>query len=440
MGTVSKKKSQDNKLRVGNQQDVELEEKIKALKESVYEFYCLKREECQKQYDLAESPDIGEIYDVIGDEKIKEMLFSKVAVMVITANKYEKNVLHTNISMVTGQRLKRMKIKLWPQDENSSETYAYYFQWRNYDILHIEAQTTGSYTIGGAADIVRYALENPYIYPSVIISLGICFGIDEDKQTMGDTIISEKMYPYFMAAKINEKGLFVSDDNRFRINSQLYSKIKSEAIDLNIFHGLGFDSYFGNYITGEAVVSNMVMRDLFVDVTTQAVLAGDMEGYGLFKECFCRSHKMPCLTIKSICDWGAVKNLAERDLFQQICEDSCVISDDELNSIKDRLQAYASYNAYQVLDKLLEKGLFTMSVFRIVEEKIKGCDENERIVHKEQIQKITDSAIQSVVGKRLSTSQFVEAIIENLVGEGVLVPKEKDAAGYGCFWTLNGGY
>jgi len=56
----------------------------------------------------------------------------------------------------------------------------------------------------------------------------------------------------------------------------------------------------GNFITGDAVVSNQEFRDFFVDVTTQQVKAGEMEAYGMYKECsFIRT---PCLTIKLICD------------------------------------------------------------------------------------------------------------------------------------------
>lgn len=33
-----------------------------------------------------------------------------------------------------------------------------------------------------------------------------------------------------------------------------------------------------------------------------------MEGYGLFKECSTIPNLVPCLIVKSICDWRAMKN------------------------------------------------------------------------------------------------------------------------------------
>lgn len=431
MESTNEKKAQQNDETL---KETIAEGKIDALKKLVYGFYYEKKGECQRQYSLAESRDIGEIYEAIHDDKTVEMLFSRISIIVITANKYEKNVLHVNVSAKTKQRIKRINIKLWPQDKNSSETYAYYFRWYNYDVLHIEAQTTGSYTIGGAADIVRYVLENPHLYPSVVVSLGICFGIDEDNQTMGDTIISEKVYPYFMAAKINEAGLFVSDDNMFRINSQLHSKINTEIIDLNFLNGLGFNAYFGNYITGEAVVSNMAMRDCFASTTTQTVLAGDMEGYGLFKECFSGRHKIPCLTIKSICDWGASKNLSEKDLFQQVCGDT--ISDEELNSIKDRLQAYASYNAYRVLDILLEHQIFESSIYnRVVQEIKRKQGERNKIIYVSRVRTIIKKATQDALGNGSPSHDFILTVLKCLENDGIL-----KADGHNSYLIIDGGH
>ena len=61
-----------------------------------------------------------------------------------------------------------------------------------------------------------------------------------------------------------------------------------------------FKVSFGNIITGEAVVNNQkeklkaIERAYGCDIT-----AGEMEGYGLAKECIYYSH-IPCLIIKAI--------------------------------------------------------------------------------------------------------------------------------------------
>ena len=80
--------------------------------------------------------------------------------------------------------------------------------------------------MGGSADLVRYILNSNYCYPSAIISYGICFGNDYNVQKIGDTIIVDKLYPYFMSAKVEEKFFFVKDSNIFNIDPELETRIK----------------------------------------------------------------------------------------------------------------------------------------------------------------------------------------------------------------------
>lgn len=380
--------------------------------ERVYRSYYSNREQCKQQYEMAESEDLGKIYNTLRDERAMQQIFSKISVVILTANKYEKNVLHANVVDREKQKIQRMLIELFPQRNKNQKTYAYYFNFQGYDILHIESQVTGSYTIGGSADLVRYVLDNHYLYPTIIISLGICFGIHDEKQFLGDTIISQKVYPYFMGAKYNEEGYFVSDDNMFRIRQELYSKMKSEIIDLNVLNGLGFHAYLGNYMTGEAVISKRNIRDLFAKkVTNQTVDAGDMEGYGLFKECY--GAVMPCLIVKSICDWGVQKNINAPDIFKDICGEECLT---ELTSVKDRLQAYASYNAFCVLAKLLEKRIFESSIYIRLKDKIRS-DKHEHVIYYARIKK---DYLKNIFLDSLVSEEFVLMCCQNMVEEGVL--------------------
>ncbi len=66
-------------------------------------------------------------------------------------------------------------------------------------------------------------------------------------------------------------------------------------INNNKFNKMPFSVKFKNYITGEAVVSSSEWRKKIVDTTTQEIYAGDMEGYGLFKECNNTGYEIPCL-------------------------------------------------------------------------------------------------------------------------------------------------
>ena len=311
---------------------------------------------CNNHYNIAESRKIGEVYETIEDQAVIKELLSDVTVVVLTANKYEKNILHHNICYTKnhGEKIKRMSITLYPECELKISTYGYLFKWNNYTILHIEAQTTGSYTIGGSADITRFVINNPLISPRVIVSLGICFGTDEQKHNLGDTIISEKVYPCFIGAKINESGLSVKDDNMFSINPKLRMSIRS-ACDKNIFNkDTEGKVYLGNYITGEAVVSSIEVRNLFANTTTQEIVAGEMEGYGLFKECSTIPNSVPCLIVKSICDWGAMKNFDPKPILDKMPTIRETLAEETSETIKSKVQAYAAFQAYKTMDILLK--------------------------------------------------------------------------------------
>lgn len=404
------------------------------LKRDIYEFYLSKKELCDKRYNMAESESLGTIYKTIEDEEEIRIIYTKISMVILTANKYEKNVLHAAWNSETNKEIQRISIHLFPQRDKQEITYAYYFCWHNQDILHIESMVTGSYTIGGSADIIRYVTENTYLQPTTIISLGVCFGVDEKEQTLGDTIISEKVYPYFMAAKYNERNYLVSDNNMFSLHNSLHSKIKSEILDLNIFNGLEFEVSLGNYITGEAVISNKMIRDQFAGITTQKILAGDMEGYGLFKECCGRDYVIPCVIIKSICDWAVLKNLYDLPLFQRICGEKFDIDSKEVKTMKERLQAYASYNAYCVLERMLKQGIFKFPIYKRFEEKIKETP-NEKIIHIERIRKILKPIAKDSFAIRL-TNTNVLYLCKVLVRERIL--SEIENVNKSKTWKING--
>lgn len=395
------------------------------VKESVCSFYINNKSKCDINYANATSKNIGKIYEDIVDTNVIISLFVQTSFVVITANKFEKNILHHNIFKKENRKIKKISINLFPQRETKQETYAYCFNWNGYTVLHIEAQNTGSYTIGGSADIVRYVLDNKYIVPIGIISFGICFGADENNSCLGDVIISKKVYPYFIGSKIQENGYFVNDDNVFSIVSDLSAKIKF-IIDKNAFSELENTVYFGNYITGEAVVSQRKARDQFVKQTTQKIIAGEMEGYGLFKESRGTYYSIPCVIIKSICDWAVMKNFKTKDIFEKLISENSniTVSEDEQKTLKDRIQAYSANQAFEVLNILLNNKIFEDSIFSkiiLYIEEYRG-----HAIYAKQIK----NAIQEIVENSMSgifiTNKYVIAVIKGLLDRGLLVNDASD--------------
>lgn len=405
------------------------------LAKSICEFYITNRDVCTQQYNMAESPEINSLYETIEDKRKINLLFSKVSAVILTANKYEKNILHTNLYHATNQKIQRIEINLLPRREFPQTTYAYYFNWHNYNILHIEAQHIGSYTIGGSADLVRYVRENPFLYPTTIISLGICFGTQEKKQSLGDTIISEKIYPYFIGAKWGENSFYVTDDNMFRINHRLRTKIKTEVLDLNLLNNAGFKTYLGNFVTGEAVISNKEVRDRFVGITREPISGGEMEGYGLFKECCGGDNIIPCILIKAICDWGVLKNLTDIPSIQNFLSENGIIDNEELVTIKDRIQSCAAYNAYRVLDVLLKNCIFYKSIYDQVKPKI--AKKYERVVQEWRVKKYAEEIINEIIGDLPLSDRFITAMCDAMAEDGFLSSFDDATNNASNVWRIN---
>lgn len=348
----------------------------KAIRKKVFDFYVTHKELCDHNYELAEDKCIDELYEDVADECTKKILLAKTSIIILTANKYERNILHKKYHEMKSEKICRMDIELSTACQRFKRLYAYWFKWENYSILHIHTNVTGSNTIGGSSDVMRWVLSNPYLFPRIVISFGICFGTKESNSELGDVIISRKIYPYFVGVKVDGQNFNVVDDNSFAVNDVLFNKI-TNLVNNNKFNDLDFKVNFKNYITGEAVVSSASFRKKIIDITTQEVFAGDMESYGLFKECISYPYNIPCIVIKSICDWGIEKNFDPKDIkilseFKETLSDYFAknVSDKELkekiSSLKDRIQAYSAGCAFDVLNVFIRNKVMDISVLEII--------------------------------------------------------------------------
>lgn len=310
------------------------------VKKSLMRFYRKHKTECEKLYVEATSKEKLDIYEELENIHLLNQFFIKTDIVILTANVFEKNILHLKAVGKKEQKISHFVVNSLNNPRRPLNINIYFFDMGDFHILHMEARQTGSYSMGGSADLIRYILNHDYCYPSAVISYGICFGNDYLSQEIGDTIIAKKLYPYFMSAKVKEKSFFVEDSNIFDIDPQTETRI----LHLRGMGKLSEDDhiFYGNMVTGEAVISNAVMKEIFIEAATnQPVLGGEMEGYGLFKECQGFECQIPCLLIKAICDWGVYKNF----------DDASTIS----INLKDKLQAYAAEQACKALMVLLKK-------------------------------------------------------------------------------------
>lgn len=314
-----------------------------------------------------------------------------ISAVITTANKIECDSLNYVVSKQDSGEVKKIENGLDIFGGCSLNPEVYLIKLQSHYFLHLRAQETGSNTPGGSTDLIRLVFSIPNLIPSYVISFGICYGIHPQKQKIGDVIIPEKLYPWSIGQKIGDDDWSIKDDN-FNLwladkcsNKKMYADIKDfcngtdgKSFELTIDclydkECLTRESYqvtYGNMNTGEAVVSSKAAKKRIESATKiMDGLAGEMEGYGIAKECIYYSN-IPFFIIKAICDWGDKKNMEQMliNYYEQgknIKEKSNNKFPSEIKDLlpkkpiprhlKDQLQAYAAFCAADSLIKLLDE-------------------------------------------------------------------------------------
>ena len=297
------------------------------------------------------------------DDSVFDSFFPLVSIVVLTANKIECDSLNYIVTKQKDAVVQKRKHCLQLFDNSYlCAPDAYILKIQSFYILHINAYETGANTPGGSTDLVRYISNHRFLRPVCIVSYGICYGREPGRQNIGDVIIPKKLYPWSIGQKISEKQFKIKHDN-FNLwleekfaETRIYSllrefcngedgMLRKESFLLDDGeYGFSINTYFGNLSTGEAVVSSSDAKELIRQATgNEEELGGEMEGYGLAKECIFYA-KIPCVIIKAICDWGELKNI-EQALKQAKIKFPI--------NLKDKLQAYASFCSGIVLIRLL---------------------------------------------------------------------------------------
>lgn len=298
-----------------------------------------------------------------------DAMFPLISCVILTANKIECDSLNYIFSQQKNAVLQRRKhlLPIFPGN-NFGAPEAYIYKLNSSFILHLRAYETGANTPGGSTDLVRYISRHPLLRPSSIISFGICYGRDTETQEIGDVIIPQKLYPWSIGQKISEGKFSIKHDN-FNLwleekfsSSKIYSSLRdfcngdegryvTDSLTLYssetgscLKRNFSTKVTLGNMSTGEAVVSSAKAKKLIQQsMHNEKELGGEMEGYGLAKECIYYAN-IPCLIIKAICDWGEAKNIDQ------------ILKKENISyppNLKDKLQAYAAFCAGIVLMQLL---------------------------------------------------------------------------------------
>jgi nucleoside phosphorylase len=131
--------------------------------------------------------------------------------------------------------------------------------------------------------------------PGAVIAVGIAFGVDENKQKIGDILLSKQLRPYELQRV--GKDEIVLRGPRPDASPRLLNHFKGFA--QTKWKGAPVNS--GVMLTGEKLVDNVDYRSQLLDFENEAI-GGEMEGAGLYASG--HEHNVDWIVLKAICDFA----------------------------------------------------------------------------------------------------------------------------------------
>ncbi len=320
------------KRRRGVKKTSEYEEYKKKLKKDMKNYADTRKEELNRAWEYYNyaitMKFFNKNYITLNDKHIKDLL-SKCKIMVITANKIERTVLHHKIIENGSNIMTRILC----------ESTAYYiFRWGKYWVAHIHQSQTGAGKDMGTSATISDALK--FFTPNVIISLGVAFGIDHEAQNIGDVLVSKRLFPY----SENKR-----DEDEIKPD-RTQDKTIDDWLHVRLENAIGFleGVTYGGILSGGSVMSSFEEKDRVCLGYTKPdyIIGGEMEGNAVFQ--YTKKLGIPGVVIKGICDWGVAKN----DIY----------SDNPIREekLKDSLQAFAMEQVVEKCNLLFnDKELFS---------------------------------------------------------------------------------
>lgn len=212
--------------------------------------------------------------------------------LLVTATELETKTLHNYLSHY-GSYEGLVK-------SNKDKNTYYIGKLGEHNIVHVQCTDMGSVGSGSSLITVSNAL-NHWSSIKVVLMIGICFGIDEEKQNIGDVLVSDSIFPY--ENRRVSKNDQTPRGTQITANKTLSNHFKSLKTNWNYVtdEGLTIKLEVCPLLSGEKLVDNKEYRDQLKKEFPTA-LGGEMEGTGL--GIICQDKNIPWVLVKSICDFA----------------------------------------------------------------------------------------------------------------------------------------
>lgn len=234
---------------------------------------------------------------------------SKFNLLIITATPIEKVVLHEHLRPLPGQS----KILEIPIGKHTYYTgiFGVFFA------VHVACNEMGS--LGRSSSIVTASDAIQTWDPTVVLMIGIAFGANEEKQQIGDVLVSERIATY--DPQRVGKDAVKSRGKEGPASSLLLDRFKSVT-------GWDFkqgdrvpEIISGTVLSGETLVDNLEYKGELLEAHPEAI-GGEMEGAGIYAACDGKNNQW--ILVKGICDYGDGKKGENKEEYQHIAVNSAV--------------------------------------------------------------------------------------------------------------------
>jgi nucleoside phosphorylase/tetratricopeptide (TPR) repeat protein len=169
----------------------------------------------------------------------------------------------------------------------------------------------GAGSVGASQQRTREAIE--HWKPKAIIAVGIAFGLDEEKQNIGDVLVSTHIQDYELG-RLNANGTLTPRGAKPNSADGLCNRLRQVDSAERRRSNDWPKARFGVVLSGQKLVDNVDYRDSLKLLFPEAI-GGEMEGTGVYVSASVA--KVDWIVVKAICDWGHDKNVPDKDARQR---------------------------------------------------------------------------------------------------------------------------
>lgn len=221
--------------------------------------------------------------------------------------------------------------------------YTYYLgRVGQYNVIHVQCSQMGSLSPGGSSQTTNVALLRDWPQIKAVMMVGICFGVDEKSQQIGDVVVATSIKNY-ETRRVGKKEE-ISRGGTYQADKCLCNAFNNLKLT---WENIGIDDkekklVLGEYISGEQLVDNKKNRNKLLSETPEAK-AGEMEGNGLIAACV--SARTPWILVKAICDFADGKKGKDKKKKQAIAAASSSIC---CSAVLEQATAFETLGIYPV--------------------------------------------------------------------------------------------